>query len=70
MKLRHPRAFTLIELLVVVAIIAVLAGISLPIYGSVQLNTKRTQSLSNMRQFGIMTMSYCADNNGVLPTQG
>ena len=63
-------AFTLIELLVVITIIAVLAGIILPVYGSMQNNANKTQSLSNMRQLGAALLSYCGDNNGSLPGQG
>ena len=67
---RPAQAFTLVELLVVIVIITILFSIAVPIYSSVQRTAKRTQSMSNMRQFGIMLMSYCGDNNGVLPTQG
>ena len=70
MKRFARRAFTLIELLIVVAIIAVLAGVALPIFNSVQLNARRTQSLSNMRQFGVALLGYCGDNTGQLPAQG
>ncbi len=64
------QAFTLIELLIVIGIIAVLAGLVLPVYGNIQLAGKRTQSLSNMRQLGTAALSYCNDNNGSLPAQG
>ena len=70
MKPAFQQAFTLIELLVVITIIGILAGIVLPVYGNIQLVGKRTQSLSNMRQFGAALLSYCGDNNGQLPTQG
>ena len=68
----RPRAlaFTLIELLVVITIIAVLAGIILPVYGNIQIAGKRTQSLSNMRQLGMAALSYCNDNSDSLPAQG
>ena len=66
----NRQAFTLIELLVVISIIAVLAGIVLPVYGNIQLAGRRTQSLSNMRQLGAAALSYCNDNNGSLPAQG
>lgn len=70
MSYLKSRAFTLIELLVVIAIIAILAGVALPAYSSVQLTARKTQSLSNMRQWGAALIAYTADNNGLLPTQG
>ena len=70
MRTSTDQGFTLIELLIVIGIIAVLAGLILPIYGNVQLAGKRTQSLSNMRQLGAAALSYCNDNNGSLPQQG
>ena len=69
-KISARRAFTLIELLVVIVIIAALAGIILPVYGSVQRAGQRVQSMSNMRQLGAAFISYCNDNNGQIPTQG
>ena len=70
MKPSRHSAFTLIELLVVITIIAVLAGIALPIFGSIQLSGKRTQSLNNMRQLAVAALNYASDNDGSLPTQG
>ena len=52
MKRFTCQAFTLIELLVVIGIIAVLAGVVFPVYRSVQMTGRKTQSLSNMRQLG------------------
>ena len=70
MKSLRIKGFTLIELLIVIGIIAVLAGLVLPIYGNIQLAGKRTQSLSNLRQLGMAALSYANDNNGSLPAQG
>ena len=70
MRISSNRGFTLIELLIVIGIIAVLAGLVLPIYGNIQLTGRRTQSLSNMRQLDAAALSYCNDNNGSLPQQG
>ena len=67
MKSSRPSAFTLIELLVVISIIGVLAGIIVPIYGSVQLSGKKVQSLNNLRQLATATLSYAGDHNGALP---
>ena len=70
MKRSAALAFTLIELLIVIGIVALLAGIILPVYSNAQLTAKRLQSLSNMRQLGVALLNYCGDNNGQLPSQG
>src|SRR3954462_14743094 len=43
-------AFTLIELLVVIVIIGVLAGLSFPVYQSVQNQAKKTQAKNDVTQ--------------------
>ena len=70
MKSSICRAFTLIELLVVIVIIAVLASVALPVFATIQLSGRKTQSLSNMRQLGTALLAYCGDNGGALPAQG
>lgn len=57
----RKRAFTLIELLVVIAIIAILAAILFPVFARAKEQAKKTQCISNLRQVGMGTMSYCAD---------
>lgn len=59
--------FTLIELLVVIAIVGVLAGLLLPVFGSVTRKGHITATVSNMRQMGIAFTSYAADHNYQLP---
>lgn len=62
------KAFTLIELLVVISIIAILAGIALPVFSSVQTKGAQTKDLSNAKQIGLGLRLYAADNNGAFPT--
>ena len=65
------RAFTLIELLVVITVIAILVGISLPVFSSVQEKARATQDLNNLRQIGIATQTYLNDHDGIyfLPSE-
>ena len=68
MKAPKTAAFTLIELLVVISIIAILAGIALPVFGSVQVKGAQTKALSNAKQIGTALRLYAVDNNGVYPS--
>lgn len=64
-----PRAFTLVELLVVIGIIGLLISILLPALGRAREHAKRTQCLSNLRQFALAAQNYAAHNNGAFPFQ-
>jgi prepilin-type N-terminal cleavage/methylation domain-containing protein len=61
-------AFTLIELLVVISIIAVLAGIALPVFTAVQIKAHQANDLSNAKQVGLGLRLYASDNSGFFPT--
>src|SRR5215210_8042066 len=67
MKTIKQSAFTLIELLVVISIIAVLAGIALPVFSQVQERGAQTKDLSNAKQIGLACKLYATDNNGTYP---
>jgi prepilin-type N-terminal cleavage/methylation domain-containing protein len=61
------QAFTLVELLTVIAIIAVLAGIIIPVIGHVRARAREAQGASNLRQIGVAALSYAGDHQGKLP---
>jgi prepilin-type processing-associated H-X9-DG protein/prepilin-type N-terminal cleavage/methylation domain-containing protein len=62
-----PGAFTLIELLVVIGIIVLLAAFALPAINSAMLSAKSAESLSNLKQTGVLVANYAAENNNRLP---
>lgn len=59
---RHAHAFTLIEILVVVGIIGTLAALSFSMLSGTTAKAKDVACLSNMRQLGIGTQLYVAEN--------
>ena len=63
-------AFTLIELLVVIAIIAVLAALLFPVLARAKESTRGIQCINNLKQWGLATQLYVADNNDYLPREG
>lgn len=61
------RAFTLIEVLVVVAIIAILAAISIPVAGGMLDRGGDASDLNSLRQIGTAISQFAAENSGRIP---
>lgn len=61
----RSHAFTLIEVMVVVAIIAILAAISWPIYQSQRLKSQRTEAVAIASMLRMEMERCAANNNGV-----
>lgn len=60
----------MIEVLVVVAILGTLVALALPAFSKVRISSLQAKGLSHLKQLHVMTMSYCADNDGRLPLGG
>ncbi len=66
MSARVQSGFTLIELLVVVAIIAVLAGLLLPVLASAKSKAQATKCVNNLKQLQLGWQMYANDFNDIL----
>ena len=59
--------FTLIELLIVIAIIAIIAAMTFPVFAQVREKARQTTCLSNVRQLGVALTMYAQDNDETFP---
>lgn len=65
--MRTHSAFTLIEVLVVIAIIALLAGLILPVLSKARAQGRVTSCKSNLSQLGKAVQMYAAENQSRYP---
>jgi prepilin-type N-terminal cleavage/methylation domain-containing protein len=68
---RSPAAsggFTLIELLVVISIIALLAGIAMPVYQTALTTAQENDAMSRARQIGMALRAFANDQGGAYVT--
>jgi prepilin-type N-terminal cleavage/methylation domain-containing protein/prepilin-type processing-associated H-X9-DG protein len=65
---KKPGGFTLIELLVVIAVIAILAGLLLPVLGRAKEKGRQTKCLSNEKQIGLAFVMFADENEENYPT--
>lgn len=68
--MQMERAFTLVELLVAIALIAILAALLLPALQRAKESSRNVQCLNNLRQWGLATQLYAAENTEYLPPDG
>ncbi len=63
----NKRGFTLVELLIVIWIIAVLAGLLLPVFMSARERARQLVCASNLRQLGVAVDLYAQDYDSKFP---
>lgn len=66
--MKRRQAFTLTELLVVISILALLAGLLMPVIGRVRGASKRSACTSNLRQVGVALRLYLDQSSNLFPS--
>jgi type II secretory pathway pseudopilin PulG len=61
---RRPNSFSLVELLTVIALIAILAGLTIAAFSGVQRTALRNRAQNEIKAMGSALESYKADNGG------
>jgi len=64
---QNRRAFTLVELLIVIGIIAILAGLLLPVLAQAKGKARRLHCQSNLRQISVGVALYADDHKERMP---
>lgn len=64
---RGLSAFTLIELLTVIAVVGILAALTVSAVGSARTKAKQTKCAGNLRSVGLAFGAFAADHKGWLP---
>src|SRR6185436_1530650 len=62
--------FSLVELLVVIAVVGILAGLSLPALSKARSQARRIQCTNNQRQLFLTWLMYAGDHNDSLALNG
>jgi len=64
------KGITLIEMLIVIAIIGIIAAVSIPAYVGQQTRAARTEAYANLQNLRMLEEQYLAENGVYAPTTG